>query len=63
MHAMKPLSTAARTSNRDTVTGLGSINVCVKGVHQQGAGRLTLRDGSRVLLHLDDLCYVCVCGT
>lgn len=43
------------TSACDLVSGLACVHVGVKGVHQQAAGCLTLRDVGRVLLDLDDL--------
>lgn len=44
------------TCDGDLVSRLAGVHVCVKGVHQQAAGCLALRDVGGVLLHLDDLC-------
>jgi hypothetical protein len=43
------------TSGRVRVSWRACVHVGVKGVHQQAAGRLSLRDVGGVLLHLDDL--------
>jgi hypothetical protein len=50
-----PPRPACPTCDCDLVSWLACVHVGVKGVHQQAAGRLSLRDVGGVLLHLDDL--------